>query len=129
MLLALLIGGGVYMMLGGQLGLLRGNNDAPAAAVTAFFTALDSGKCDEARSALAAPDMTASQLCERWNALKDAGPTSTGAARGAGVSGDNANVNWLMTAGGKPNNRTITLRRTDNAWKITTSSSELLPAP
>jgi hypothetical protein len=116
-------------MLGGRLAFVDGNTEEPVAAITAFYSALDGGKCDVARAALANPDMTAPQLCERWTALKDAGPTSTGAAEGANVSGDNANVSWLMTAGGKPNNRTISLRKTDNTWKITTPTSELLPVP
>jgi hypothetical protein len=127
--LALLVGGGIYMMLGGRFGFLGGSNNEPAAAITAFYSALDNGKCEDALTALASPDMNAQQLCDRWKALKDAGPTSTGAADTVSVSGDTANVNWLMTAGGKPNNRTISLRKSNNAWKLTNTTSELLPVP
>ena len=127
--LALLLGVGIYMMQSGQFGFLVGSNDAPVAAITAFYSALDNGKCEDARTALASPDMTAQQLCDRWKALKDAGPTSTGAVDTVSVSGDTANVNWLMTAGGKPNNRALSLRKSNNTWKITNATSELLPVP
>lgn len=106
-----------------------GSNDEPATAITAFYSALDNGKCEDARAALANPDMGAQQLCDRWKALKDAGPTTTGAAAAVSVSGDTATVSWLMSAGGKPNNRTLALRKSNNAWKITNPASELLPSP
>ena len=115
--------------MGGRLGFRGGSNTEPVAAVTGFYTALDVGKCADARTLLANPDMTAEQLCAHWKALKNFGPTSTGASGDASVSGDSASVQWLMTAGGKPNNRTISLRKQSNAWKITTPISELLPAP
>ncbi len=117
------------MLLGGRVGLLGGSSAEPVAAVTSFYTALDAGKCPDARATLANPDMTAEQLCARWKALKDAGPTTTGASGDTNVSGDSASVQWVMTAGGKPNNRTISLRKQDNAWKLTTPIAELLPAP
>ncbi len=71
-------GGWDLHMLGGRFGFLGGSNDEPVAAITAFYSALDNGKCEDARAALASPDMTAQQLCDRWKALKDAGPTSNG---------------------------------------------------
>jgi hypothetical protein len=125
----LLAGVGIYALLGGQFGFVGGSNSEPVATVTGFYSALDAGKCDDARNALANPDVTAQQLCDRWKALKDAGPTTTGAVDTVSVSGDSATANWLMTAGGKKNNRPISLRKINNAWKITTPTSELLPTP
>ncbi len=131
LLAVLLLGGGIYTLMGGRLGFFGESSAEPVVAITRFYTALDTagGKCADARAILANPDMTAEQLCARWKALKDAGPTTTGASGDTNVAGDSASIQWVMTVGGKPNNRTISLRKQDNAWKITTPIAELLPAP
>ncbi len=129
LLLLLLVGVGIYAALGGRFGFLGGSDTAPVAAVANFYSALDAGKCADARTFLANPDMTSQQLCVRWKALKDAGPTTIGAPDTVTVSGDTATANWLRTAGGKPNNRPITLQKINNDWKITSPTSELLPTP
>jgi len=128
-LLVAAAGVAIYVLLGGRFGILGGGTEEPVAAISAFYSSLDAGKCDDARSVLANPDATAQELCDRWKALKDAGPTTPGAADTVSVSGDNATVAWLRTAGGKPANFTIALRKMNNAWKLTNPSTELLPAP
>lgn len=125
------VAGGValYTLLGGRFGFLGGSNDEPVKAISAFYASLDERKCEDARALLANPDLSAQQLCDRWKALKDAGPTTTGAADTVSVSGDSATVNWLRTAGGKPANFTVSVRNVNNAWKLANPAAELLPEP
>src|SRR5688572_2550273 len=47
----------------------------PVATVTKFYSALDAGRCDEARSLLTR-DMQSVDYCARWNELKAKGTTN-----------------------------------------------------
>jgi hypothetical protein len=115
------------MLLGGRFGSLGVSDNAPAEAVARFYSSLSEGKCDDALAILAKPEMTAQQLCDTWK-VASAGTTSKGAAENVSVSGDTATVKWTMTLGDKTNKPIVSLRKVDNAWKITNPVSELLPA-
>lgn len=126
LLLMLLFGVGVYMLLGGRFGSLGATDNGPAEATTRFYSSLSEGKCEDALATLAKPEMTDQELCDTWKGAS-AGTTSKGAVENVSIEGDTAIVKWTMTLGDKPHKPTVSLRKADNIWKITSPVSELVP--
>jgi hypothetical protein len=98
----------------------------PVDTVRQFYSALDAGRCDEARSLLTS-DMQRIDYCARWNELEAKGTTNIGGLDG-GVSINNgiSRVDWALTAGGELHKISITL---NEQMKISGSTAALLPAP
>jgi hypothetical protein len=126
--LLLLLGGGVYLLLGGRFGSVGIPDNGAAEAVARFYASLGDGKCEEAVAILAKPELTASELCDNWKAASK-GTTSKGAAENVSSEGDAATVKWTMTVGDKAHKPSVSLRKADNVWKITSPISDLVPTP
>jgi hypothetical protein len=101
----------------------------PVETITKFYTALDAGRCEEARSLLTA-EMQGTDYCARWNELKAKGTTTVGGLDG-GISVTNgiSRVDWSMLAGGERHRPVIMLRELGGQMKIFESSPDLLPRP
>jgi CubicO group peptidase (beta-lactamase class C family) len=122
-LVVVLAGIGIVM-----LGLWFGDTlSRPLQTVTRFYSALDAGRCDEARDQLSG-SIASTDWCARWRQLKERGATEPGGLNG-GISVRNgiATIDWVLQAGGTRHETEVQLEERGGQWKIVRSFPDLLP--